>query len=163
MEQMEVLYRSKGISKAAATKKLVSVIISLALMVGLIIYAGSEVKGKTQAIPNNGKISYVRFNENRFSAEEQKGIVGIGFVFGIMAIIDAATLGLSRTSWTEIHKDTIKGSFMDKTVAYPTADITKVDGYGNYLILTGKFGRGVLIVENTKAARKVIDDILLSR
>lgn len=160
---MEILYQSKGISKANATKKLISIIICLVLMAGFFIYAGSEVKGKTHAIPNNGGISYVSFSENRFSAEEQKGLIYIGFVFGIMAILDALTLGLSRTSWVEISNDTIKGSFMRKTVSYSTADITKISVYNNYLIITGKFGIGALIAENAKTARKVIDDILLKR
>ena len=151
------------INEDKIVKKLISIIICFVLMAGFFIYAGSEVKGEAHAIPNNGGISYVSFNENRFSVEEQKGLISIGFVFGIMAIIDAATLGLSRTSWVEIRSDTIKGNFMGKTVSYPIADITKVSIYSNYLIITGKFGFGTLIVENAKTARKVIDDLLLKR
>lgn len=160
---MEVLYHSKGISKTAMMRKIISIVICLLLMIGLLSYAGSSVKGETHNISFGGRATRVSFDEYRFSSDEREGISIIGFVFGIMAIIDATILGLSRKSWTEIRKDVIKGNFMGKTVSHSVADITKVSVYNSYLILTGKFGKAGLVVENPSAARKVIDELLLNR
>lgn len=160
---METLYQSKGIAKSDITKKMISIVICFVIMIGLFIFAQSEVKGKTHAIPSNGGISYVSLNEARFSEDEQKALVILGFVFGILAVVDAATIGLGRTSWVEITQSTIKGNFMGKTVSYPITDITKVSAYNNYLIISGKFGVGVLVVQNAKTARKVINELLLAR
>ena len=160
---MEVLYSSKGISKAAATKKIISIIICVALMIGFFIFSESKVKGRTQNVSIGGQYTSITLDKYRFSSEERKAVAGIGMAFGIMAIFDAALLGLCRVSWTEICRDKIKGSFMGKTASYSTEDITNATVFGNYLILDGKFGKASLIVQDPKQARKVIDEILLNR
>lgn len=158
---MDVLYSSKGISKTAVTKKAISIVLCLIIMIGLIIYSQSKVKGRTHNVSLGGQFTSISFDEYRFSSSERKGVTTIGFLFGVFAIFDAATLGLSRTSWVEIRKDTVKGNFMGKTVSCAISDISNVSSYSNYLILTGKQGVTMLVAENPKNARAVLDSLLL--
>ena len=161
--EMEVLYSSKGISKSAATRKIISIVVCIALMIGLLIFSQSKVEGKRQNISFGGVSSSISFDEYRFTKEERKGIDAIGYAFGIVAIIDAAILGLSKKSWTEIHRDVIIGNFMSKTVSCSVSEITNASVSGNYLVVTGAFGKVRLIVDNATEARRILDNLLLKR
>lgn len=163
---MDVLYCSKGISKSAMARKTVSIIICFVIMVAMIFYAQSKVKGPKQNVVIggiNGTYTQYQSTRFRFSSDERQSITILGFAFGIVAVADAAVLGLSRTSWTEIREDKIKGKFMGKTISYPISKIKNVSAFGDFLIINGSAGTTGLITENPKQARKVIDKLLLNR
>ena len=163
---MDVLYSSKGFSKSVTARKIVSIIICLIVMVTMIFYAQSKVKGPRQNVVIggiNGTYTHYQSTKFRFSSDERQSITILGFAFGIVAVADAAVLGLNRTSWTEIRKDRIKGNFMGKTISYPVSEIKNVSTFGDFLIINGSAGTTGLITENPKRAREVIDKLLLNR
>lgn len=161
---MDILYRSKGISQSAIVKKLIAVVIFVAIFVGLMVFAGSKVSGPRETIAiggMNGKRVTTSMTKARFSSEERTGLELLACVFAVMAAFNAIEMGLGRASWTEIRKDVIKGSFMGKTFSYPVSQIANVSSFGEYLIISGKSGKIGLVTNDPPKARKIINDLLL--
>ena len=158
---MEVLYRSKGISKTAVAKKVISIIVCLILAFVLIMIGSSKTKGSSQMISvGGGAARSVSLEKNRYSAEEQQGFAALALMAGLLAVIDAGLLAGCRISWTEIHTDSVQGSCMGKSVSYPLAEITQISEFGNYLIVAGSAGKIVLVVDDPKKTHKLLNKLV---
>lgn len=158
---MDVLYRSKGISKAAVTKKLVSIVLCLVLAFSLVIIGSSKTKGPSQMVSiGGGTAQSISLERSRFSAEEQKGFAALALVSGLIAIIDAGLLAGSRISWIEIYRDSINANCMGKSVSYSIEEITQISEFGDYLIISGSSGKVALITDNPKKVHKLLDKLV---
>lgn len=155
---MNVLYSSKGISKGATKKKLISIIVCLVIAFAMIIIGSSKTKGPSQLISVGGGSAHrVSFDKNRFSADQQKAMAALSLGFGMVALFDAALLAGCRVSWTEITETTIKGSYMGKTVSCSMSDVKKISQFGEHLFIEGPAGKFGLITEDPKKAREIIE------
>lgn len=160
---MEVLYRSKGISKQAFTAKCISIAICLAVAIFLCFLGGSKVDGPTQVVSIGGQMKHISLERSRFSGEQQQVMMVIVFMLGLYAVVDAVLLALYRQSWTEIYKDRIKACYMGKTVNYPMADITKISELKGHLIIEGASGKAGFIAEDPKRARRIVEQQMLRK
>lgn len=154
---MEILYQSKGISKKTITKRMISIVLCLVMMAVLIAVGSSKVEGPAQNISvGGGSSKIIRQERSRFSAEEQKGIVTLAVVFGLVALADAGLLAGARTSWLEVRTDSINANSMGKTVSYAIHEITKISKLDDYLIISGTGGTAILVAEDPDKAQKLI-------
>lgn len=163
---MEVLYQSKGISKSALITKLVSITLSLVIAIGLLTLAASKVTGPMQTSVIGGLNGYhvtTRPTHYRFDSEERKGIESISYFFAVVALIDVVQLAIAQTSWIEIRSDAVHGGFAGKTISCPTNRITSVTSFGNCMIISGTFGKSLLIAKNQKMAINTLNSLLMER
>lgn len=161
---MRALYRSRGISKAAVAKKLLSIAVCVILAVVLIMLAGSKTEGPSKMYSiGGGPASSISLEKDRFSDEAQQGLATLACVLALMALIDAVLLGLYKISWTEIYSDSIRANYMGKTVSYYIADITQISEMAGHLIISGSGGRIGLITQNPKRVHKLLEDLLMQQ
>ena len=157
-----LVYKSKGISKKAVKKMVISIIIDCVIAVMLIFLANSKVDGPKQSssIGGAGSAHYVSLEQDRFDDKTQAVLASVGLVFFVSAFVEVVMIAMYKVSWTEIYTDKIQAKYINKIISYSVAGITSVTETSNKVKVKGSAGNISVIVENPKEASQLLQSII---
>lgn len=157
-----LMYKSKGISKKAFKKILISIIVDCIIACTFIFLANSKVDGPKQliSIGGVGNAQYVSLEQDRFDDETQEILAKIGVIFFLWAGVEAVMIAMYGVSWTEIYTDKIQANYMNKIISYPIENVTSVTEAGNKVKITGSAGNISIVVENPKQATEILKSLI---